>query len=125
MVCSNNFKSHQRSLGQAIATLTKHLCTEDCDPDHLKELLACRLIPLDKRPGIRPIGAGEVLHRIIGKCVTMTLKIDIKESVGGLQMWGGQQAGVEAAIHAMHDIYNNDDCEAMLLVDATNAFNSL
>ena len=125
MVCSNNFKSHQRSLCQAIATLTKHLCTEDCDPDHLKELLACRLIPLDKRPGIRPIGVGEVLHRIIGKCVTLTLKIDIEESVGGLQMCGGQQAGVEAAIHAMHDIYKNDDCEAMLLVDATNAFNSL
>ena len=40
-------------------------------------------------------------------------------------MCGGQQAGNEAAIHAMHDIYNDDDCEAMLLVDATNAFNSL
>ena len=57
--------------------------------------------------------------------MTMTLKIDIEKSVGGLQMCGGQQAGVEAAIHAMHDICNRDDCEAMLLVDATNAFNSL
>ena len=55
----------------------------------------------------------------------MTLKIDIQESVGGLQMCFGQQAGVEAAIHAMHDMYNCDDCEAMLLVDPTNAFNSL
>ena len=55
----------------------------------------------------------------------MTLKIDVEEGAGGLQMCGGQQAGVEAAIQAMHDIYNNDDSEAMLLVDATNAFNSL
>ena len=124
-ICSNNFKLHQRSLCQAIATLTKYLCTEDCDPDHLKELLACRLIPLDKRPEIRPIGVGEVLHCIIEKCVTMTLKIDIEESVGGLQMCGGQQAGNEAAIHATHDMYDDDDCEAMLLVDAANAFNSL
>ena len=65
MVCSNNFKSQQRSLCQATAALTTHLCTEDCAPDHLKELLACRLIPLDKRPGVRPKGAGEVLHHII------------------------------------------------------------
>ena len=28
-------------------------------------------------------------------------------------MCGGQQAGVEVDIHAMHNFYNNDDCKAM------------
>ena len=30
---------------------------------------SCRLVPLDKCPGIRPVGIGEVVHRIVGKAV--------------------------------------------------------
>ena len=55
----------------------------------------------------------------------MTVRSDIQESVGGLQTCAGQKAGIEAAIHAMREIYERDECEAMILVDATNAFNSL
>ena len=54
-----------------------------------------------------------------------TLKVDVEESVGNIQMCGGQQAGIEAAIHALHEVYNKNESEALLLVDATNAFNSL
>ena len=39
--------------------------------------MACRLIPLDKKPGLRPIGVGEVLRRIAGKAVMMLFKNDI------------------------------------------------
>ena len=105
--------------------LSKLLCTTITNPNHLQQLLASRLIPLDKCPGIRSIGIGEVLRRIIGKTVMCTLKQDVCKSVGNLQTCGGQQAGVEAAIHAMHNVYSEDKCEAILLVDATNAFNSL
>ena len=55
----------------------------------------------------------------------LTLKMDVGESVGCLQTCGGQEGGIEAAIHAMHEIYVREDCEGLLLVDATNAFNSL
>ena len=30
---------------------------------------ADRVIPLDKNPGLKPIGAGEVLRRITGKVI--------------------------------------------------------
>ena len=33
--------------------------------------------------------------------------------------------GIEAAIHAMHHIYDNENTDALLLVDAENAFNLL
>lgn len=35
----------------------------------LQAFLACRLVPLDKQPGLRPIGFGEVLIRISTKVV--------------------------------------------------------
>ena len=33
------------------------------------------------------------------------------------------EAGSEAAVHAIRDMFDDDDCEAALLVEATNAFN--
>ena len=37
------------------------------DLNSIKSFTACRLIPLSKNPGLRPIGVGEVLRRIAGK----------------------------------------------------------
>ena len=87
--------------------------------------MACRLIPLNKNPGLRPIGVGEVLRRIIGKSVANVLKSDVKHSVGSLQVCAGQDAGCEAAVHAIHRIFDQEVSEAVLLVDASNAFNSV
>ena len=36
-----------------------------------------------------------------------------------------QVAGSEAVIHAMHDVFNDDNTEGILLIDAENAFNSI
>ena len=43
----------------ALACIRKHLCTTRVNPDHLSAFVACRLIPLDKCPGVRPIGIGK------------------------------------------------------------------
>ena len=53
----------------------------------------CRLIPLDKDPGLRPIGIGEVLRRIIGKIVVYILKSELQEDAGELQMCVGGAGG--------------------------------
>ena len=74
---------------------------------------------------VRPIGIGEVLRRIIGKCVMDIAKEDVQKAVENLQVCAGQHAGAEAAIHAMRKLYDDKDCEAVLLVDASNAFNTL
>ena len=83
------------------------------------------LIPLDKNPGLRPIGVGEILRRIAGKVVMYITKRDVMASTGSLQVCAGHEGGAEAAIHAMHDIYNEEQAEAVLLIDAENAFNSI
>ena len=61
----------------------------------------------------------------MGKTVTNFLKPDIISSVGPLQLAAGMEGGCEAAVHAMTSLFESDDCDGILLVDATNAFNSL
>ena len=44
---------------------------------------------------------------------------------GPLQTCAGHAAGSEAAIHAMRDMFYTANCDAALLVDASNAFNAI
>ena len=83
------------------------------------------MIPLDKRSGLRPIGVGKVLRRISGKAVMILLKKDVLQVAGSLQLCEGQVAGSEAAIHEMYDVFNDDNMEGILLIDAENTFNSI
>ena len=97
----------------------------------LDPLLACRLIPLDKSPGIHPIGSGEVLRRIIGTSVMSVIKNDVGATAGSLQPCAGQPPGCEAAVMlAVRNIFEEKECDAVilvdaLLIDAPNAFNSI
>ena len=84
-----------------------------------------RLIPLDKNSGIRPIGVGEVLGRIVGKTIAGLLKEEIKEAAGPLQVYTGHSAGPEAAIHAMSQVFVEEGTDGILLIDASNALNQM
>ena len=123
MCCS--FRETSVNLCDALATVARRLATEAIDPSHLEAFLANRLIPLDKCPGLRPIGIGEISRRIIGKAIVKHLKQDIQESSGPIQLCSGIEAGCEAAIHAMVSLFHSEENEALLLVDADNAFNRL
>ena len=50
---------------------------------------------------------------------------DIQKAAAALQLCAGQSSGIEAAIHAISDFFARDDTDAVLLVDADNAFNRL
>ena len=50
---------------------------------------------------------------------------DIQFAAGSVQLRAGQPSRGEAAVHAMRDAFHDDDTEGILLVDASNAFNSL
>ena len=77
-LCNSTFGNASDNLFHAIALLARMLCSEELvDPKSIEGLVACRLISLDKSPGVRPIGIGEVLRRIIGKAILTVLKSDI------------------------------------------------
>ena len=126
MIGSDVYGSASNDLRKAIANMARQLCTEEIDdPESLESLMACRLIPLSKNPGVRPIGIGEVLRRIIGKAVTGVLRKDILKTSGNLQLCAGQKAGCEVGIHAAVDIFKDENSHGTLQIDAHNAFNSI
>ena len=47
----------------------------------------------------------------------------IAHTAGALQLSAGQDAGVEAVVHAIHDIFSEENTDTVLLIDAENAFN--
>ena len=86
---------------------------------------SCRLIPLDKNPGIPPNGDGEVLSRIVGKTIAGFLKEEITEAARPLQVCAGYSAGSEATIHAISQVFVEEGTDGILLINASNAFNQM
>lgn len=126
IIGGNVFGSAADDLCHAIALMTRQLCTDIMeDPHSLSPIVSCRLIPLDKRPGLRPIGIGEVLRRIMGKSVMAILKRDVIESAGYEQLCAGIEAGCEVAIHVVREMFSQDDTHGFIQVDASNAFNNI
>ncbi|CAH3180463.1 unnamed protein product, partial [Porites lobata] len=92
ILACKSFKQSSTRLCEAIATMTRTLCTQYIDPMTIEPLVANRLIPLDKGEGaVRPIGVGEVLRRICGKCVMSVVKKDVVDASGSLQLCAGQK----------------------------------
>ena len=60
---------------KSIAKMAEILC-QGRSANYLAAFLACRLIPLDKQPGVEAIGIGEVLRQVIGKIVMKLLRKD-------------------------------------------------
>ena len=115
-ICTS-FKAASNDICHSLAVLAKRLCTTLVDPKGISPLLACRLIALDKCPGIRPIGICETHMRIIAKAVLLTTKDDLLDAVGPRQLCTGQIARIEAASY--------QNTETILLINATIAFKSL
>ena len=68
---------------------------------------------------------GETVRRIVGKAIAWTLKKDIQITVGPLQVCTGLKSGAEAVVHFVREQFEADTAEACILVDASNAFNSV
>ena len=126
MTNSNIFGQAADDLCHAIALLTRELChDETADAETLQALMACRLISLDKSPGLRPIGIGEVLRRIMGKAVMSIFRRDVIQTAGYEQLCAGQEAGCEIAVHVIREAYKDENTEGFVQINASNAFNTI
>ena len=73
-----HFNQASIELCKRIAKLSYTIASKVLPHEKLTAYNSCRLIPLDKNPGVRPNGIGDVLRRIIGKTITQSIKSDRK-----------------------------------------------
>ena len=115
--------SRSESLCRTVAKTAVRFVTEEQDTTSLQAYNACRLIPLHNCPCVRPIGVVERLRQIIGRTIVSCIQTDLKQLGGNQQLCMGQRCGIEQAIHSLRANFNGN--EAVLLIDATKAFNLL
>ena len=94
-----SFGRSSTNLCRSLANYCKIICSDYVDPKGLSAYVACKLIPLDKNPGVRPIGIVEVIRRNLGKVTMSIVKSDPIEAISPLQLCAGLEGGCEAAIH--------------------------
>ena len=61
----------------------------------------------------------------MAKAILSVVREDLQAAAGSIQLCAGQIAGIEAGVHAVQALFQKVDTEAILLVDASNAFNAL
>ena len=117
------FGQTSTNLCKLVAKFAKRLATSIIPTDDLIAYNGCRLVALDKCPGVRPIGIGEVIRRITGRIIVDCIRQDLKSLSGNMQLCLGQKCGIEQAIHSIRHSFDHPENEAILLNDAKNAFN--
>ena len=121
------YGNHSCQLREAMAELARYLANNIVEWVDIRALMACRLIALDKCPGVRPIGIGEAPRRILGKVLAMATRADVEDVCGVSQLCSGIKSGMEGAIHCINEIFDEkvNSGWGVLLVDTKNAFNSI
>ncbi len=104
-----SFKTASADLCDSLASTAKRICSCYVDPKGMRAFVACHLIALDKCPGVRPVGTGETVRRIIVKAIATAISDDIQAAAGPLQMCAGHLTGCEAAVHAMRQVFKSSE----------------
>ena len=105
-----------------LALLAKKISISYVDQEGLTCFTLSRLIALDKMPGVRPIGVGELVRRAISKAIVGFIQDDLKQAADFTQLCAGMEAGCEAC---NEELFEDPSCEAILVADASYAFNLL
>ena len=126
--CSSSDRSSSALQGLVrVVNLLSRGCVAPSVLPHLcgATLLACK----KKAGGLRPIAVGEVLQRLTSKCISRSVHSEVTGYLWPLQVGVGIPCSCEAIIHSVRDISNDGsispDSRFLLLVDFSNAFNSV
>ena len=85
------FEQTSTNLCKLVAKFAKRLTTSIIPPHDLITYNGCRLVALDKCPGVRPIGIGEVMRRITGRIIVDCIRQDLTSLGGNMQLCLGHR----------------------------------
>ena len=114
----------------SITATVNHLCAGRGPPDVIPHLCGATLLATNKKGGgHRPIAVGEVLRRLVSKCLSRSAQSAAHRILTPLQVGVGVKGGCEAIVHAvsrtLEDPTLPPDSKWTLLLDFSNAFNSI
>ena len=95
------FGRASEQLRDSVAELVRKSANSMVGWKSVRALMASQMIGLDKSPGVRPIGIGEVLRRILGKAMALATGMDVEDICGADQLCSGLKAESEGGIHGM------------------------
>ena len=114
----------------SLTGLVNLLCSGLAPPEVVPLLCGATLIACKKKGGgLRPIAVGEVLRRLVSKSLSAALKQEAIQVLSPHQLGVGVKSGCEAIVHSVSRVLedpnsNPDECWT-LLIDFSNAFNSI
>uniref|UniRef100_A0A0G4I3E4 Reverse transcriptase domain-containing protein n=1 Tax=Chromera velia CCMP2878 TaxID=1169474 RepID=A0A0G4I3E4_9ALVE len=129
-----SLERESRELREELANLATEMGRRVFEWDQVKALMACRLVALDKCPGVRPVGMGEAIRRFLGKAVMKETREELQEACGADQLCSGLTGGLEGGIHAVRELWetliqeagdNPEKAFETLLIDTENAFHAV
>lgn len=108
---------------ESLASLGKRIANKDVPFRDIRALVTSRIVPLDKKPGVRPIGVGNAVRRLLGKAMAELTGSDLEPVCGTDQLCIRLPGAVEGSIHAMrsffeaHDVGEEEDGAAVAMSD--------
>ena len=114
----------------SISSLVSLLCSGSAPPEVTPHLCGATLLaPRKKDGGVRPIAVGEVLRRLVSKCLSSVAAPLVSTILPPHQVGVGTPGGAEAIVHSLQLLRANplisDSDKWVLLVDFRNAFNNI
>ena len=96
ILSSNQFGTSNTDLRKAFAEVIRRLCANFVERKSIEALLSCWLVPLDKNPGLRPIGVRKISMHITGKVIVSLLEERrCNKTTRSFQVYMGQEVGIE------------------------------
>ncbi|KAI2504762.1 hypothetical protein MHU86_9698 [Fragilaria crotonensis] len=99
------FGRESEALREEMAAWTNWLANTSPPWAAYRAVMANRLVALDKQPGTRPVGIGEVYRRLWAKCLLKAIGSQATAACGNFNLCAGLQAGIEGAVHAVRDVF--------------------
>ena len=99
------FGRESEALREEMAAWTNWLANTSPPWAAYRAMMVNRLVALDKQPGTRPVGIGEVYRRLWAKCLLKAIGSQATAACGNFNLCAGLQAGIEGAVHAVRDVF--------------------